>query len=419
MLQIMNGWLSEQDFSEEATSMFEESLGAYHAGLWRSSLLMGYLGFVIVAKDRILGASCPNGITTGQWNKIQKDLRDATGWDSASFDAIRMKAPASIFLLTDDVRHQIEYWKNRRNDCAHSKPNIISSSHVEAFYYFLLSNMSKLAVNGSKASFIQMVKDHYDLRMTPSHISVNEVSKKISTYIEPSELNEVFCNLFDHFDSNRTTYEKTTNQTSADKIDFCNSIYKVANTASKKELTLLLEKDLNLYVEVLRENTTLVGNLRGKTKLIRQVWTSYAFKSGKNDMSLIVSLLNAKLIPVSEHQELFARLVKQDSHCQPTSVELNALKMFGYYRYIEALIDNDLFNNFDKSNSLRHQIVSYISNVTIDKKLAEAIFNGFNSSLHPFDLRNSLNLMFNNNKAKVSEYKSHNLGQPKGLSSLK
>jgi len=419
MLQVMNKWLPEQDFSEEVVSMFEESFGAYHAGLWRSALLMGYLGFLIVAKDRILNSSRPVDIIESKWKKIQKDLRDPTGWDQAAYDAVRQQSPASIFLLTGDIRQQVEYWKYRRNDCAHSKPNIIASSHVEAFYYFLLSNLAKLSVNGSKASFIQMVKDHYNVHMTPSHLNVDEVSKDINTCVNKADLNSVFTELFTHFDSHKATFEKATNRISSDKVGFCSSIYKVGDTASKSELTQLLEQDLTLYTEVLRLNTTLTGNLNGKPKLVRQVWKSYAFKSGLNDFSLIVSLLNSNLIPVAEHEELFNMLLRQDYHCQRSIVELNSLIGFGYYKHIEPLIDDNLFNNFDKSNDLRYQIVAYISNTKIDEKLAKAIYEGFNYNQHPFKLGTALNQLFNNNKQKVLEYKSHKLAQPKAISALK
>ncbi|ENM5780032.1 hypothetical protein NTH33_003678 [Vibrio mimicus] len=379
----------------------------------------GIFGLLIVAKDRILSSSAPAGVPGGKWQKIQRELRDPTGWDQATYDAIRQQSPASIFMLTEDVRQQVEYWKYRRNDCAHSKPNIIACSHVESFYYFILSNLSKISVNGSKASFIQMVKDHYNTHMTPSNSSVDEVAKGINTAINPPDLNEVYTEIFLYLDGTKTAFEKATNKVGSNKIAFCVSIYKVGDASAKTELNSILEKDLDLYMGVLRVNSTLTSNLNSKPKLIRQIWKQCAFKSGVNDFGVIVSLLNAKLIPVDEHEELFDLLLEQDYQCQPSDIELMALKSIGYYKRIEYLIDSNLFNDFDKSNNLRYQIVQYIENTNIDKKLAEAIFKGFNYDQHPFKLATALNQFFNNNSSKVAEYKSHGLCKPKALSSLK
>ena len=111
-------WLSSQKISATAESLFKESVVCYKASAYRAALLLSYVGLQTIIKDRLLSANCPSSIPAGQWAGIIRNLTDDDKWDSQVYDAIQMKSPASIFGISDDLRNQIAYWRNRRNDCA-------------------------------------------------------------------------------------------------------------------------------------------------------------------------------------------------------------------------------------------------------------------------------------------------------------
>jgi hypothetical protein len=140
-------WLSSQKISATAEGLFKESIVCYKASAYRAALLLSYVGLQTIIKDRLLSANCPSSIPAGQWAGIIRNLTDDDRWDSQVYGAIQMKSPASIFGISDDLRNQITYWRNRRNDCAHSKQNEINFPHVETFWLFIKSNLAKLVVN--------------------------------------------------------------------------------------------------------------------------------------------------------------------------------------------------------------------------------------------------------------------------------
>jgi hypothetical protein len=78
--------------------------------------------------------------------------------DAATFDATQHKNPAPIFAIDQELRDQVKFWKDRRNDCAHSKQNQIIAAHCEAFYAFVRSTLNR---------FISMLKMIHGTCATP------------------------------------------------------------------------------------------------------------------------------------------------------------------------------------------------------------------------------------------------------------
>lgn len=57
------------------------------------------------------------------------------------------------FLISNHLLNDLDYFRRGRNDCAHTKENIIDYSHVEAFWNFLKSYLPKFIINGGKEVF--------------------------------------------------------------------------------------------------------------------------------------------------------------------------------------------------------------------------------------------------------------------------
>jgi hypothetical protein len=71
-----------------------------------------------------------------------------------------------IFNINENIRVQIKYLKDRRNDCAHAKNNIINHHHVEIFWTFLQSNLSKITVERGKLTLLNKFSDQFDTAIT-------------------------------------------------------------------------------------------------------------------------------------------------------------------------------------------------------------------------------------------------------------
>jgi hypothetical protein len=126
-------WLDDQTLSNESWSCFKESFICYKVGAYKAGLLFGYLGFLTTIRDRILQSRPPQGIPEDRWTNMQNNVSNHALWDGATFDATQQENPAPVFGIDKELRDQVKYWKDRRNDCAHSKQNQSSPPIARAF----------------------------------------------------------------------------------------------------------------------------------------------------------------------------------------------------------------------------------------------------------------------------------------------
>ncbi|MEB9685890.1 hypothetical protein P4J24_29150 [Bacillus anthracis] len=55
-------------------------------------------------------------------------------WERKVFDLITTgKSNSRYFEVSESLITQMEYWRNLRNDCVHSKGNQFVAAHVESF----------------------------------------------------------------------------------------------------------------------------------------------------------------------------------------------------------------------------------------------------------------------------------------------
>ena len=219
----LESWLDTQKISLEAIACFQESFICFRAGAYKAALLFGYLGFMHVLRDRILASPSPRESLPGQWQKIQNNMRKAETWDTSVFDTTEQKAPAPIFIVTDDLRHQIRFWKDRRNDCAHSKDNKITTGYIEALYAFIEANLNKLVVNGSRNEMMRRIMNHFDVSLTPPGASPLPLIYDLPNAVFSTDLPDFLTELFNHFDSTRDSVEVMLENETRNKIEFINT----------------------------------------------------------------------------------------------------------------------------------------------------------------------------------------------------
>ncbi|PSV99871.1 hypothetical protein [Photobacterium iliopiscarium] len=409
-------WLDEQEISKEAISIFEESLICYDSKAWRSALLMSYVGFLTIVRDRILSASMPTGFTNLAWEQKGRDLRNPDKWDANAFSCTQQKSPALIFIVSEDLRDQVEFWKNRRNDCAHSKPNLITSGHVESFYSFLISNSSKFVVNGSRNSLFNRIKDHYNPDKTPLNTPVDKLIVSLNTSVENAELNDFIDEIFSYLDSTKNSYEIMTGAISGNKIQFIEAIYRLGSTDVKSVTLNKLLISPELAMSVLRKNTQFSNELIGKPQFVRTIWRNYLFKHSMNDFGVLCSLINNGLIPQPQMNEVFEVIFEID--IQPNSLEQRTLELHAFNTFVREKIDNGIFRNFVEANSARKHIISYLDSIILDDTICKKIYDDFHNSYVADDLASALNRYFAENPNKVLEYQAHNLKCPSSLNGL-
>ncbi|PTT17940.1 hypothetical protein DBR27_01005, partial [Flavobacterium sp. HMWF030] len=124
----IESWIAENNFSEDVSVLFTDAVTCYKAGANRASLLFSYLALLTILKERIISGTKPSLITQGEWDNLIAKLHNEDQWESNVFDAVqrrekidmttRSRTKDPIFNITENLRQQIRYWKDRRNDCA-------------------------------------------------------------------------------------------------------------------------------------------------------------------------------------------------------------------------------------------------------------------------------------------------------------
>lgn len=187
--------------------LFADSITCYKAGANRASLLFSYLALLTILKERIISGTKPGLFPQGEWDNMTSKLQNEDLWEANVFDAVqrqertdlttgtRTKDP--VFNITENLRHQIRYWKDRRNDCAHYKDNIIDNSHVESFWNFMESNLSKISIEGGMQSLINKIIRHFDPTITPPEKDITPLIEQIEFSVERTKLKDFWSYLLD------------------------------------------------------------------------------------------------------------------------------------------------------------------------------------------------------------------------------
>jgi len=302
-------WSEGDYFSENARGLFKASADCYKAQVYTASLLMAYLGFLVVLKERVMRAAKPAIFPEGLWDNMILKLKDEDRWEEAIFDAAvqREKPEGSVgsdrtrdpvFVINDNLRLQIKYWKDRRNDCVHNKDNRITISHVESFWNFLESNLQKITIEGGKMSLLNKFTRHYDNSYTSVNESVIPLILEIKGAVPKTEMHDFWKSLIeivtDMWDYSR-------------EIDLFKKILSVNDSELTSSLIDYVKSENNLLKAFINEHPTVIGQLGWSAQEIRNFWNK---KLGpmQNAMGCYASMLRNGLIPAGEIAEANQKL---------------------------------------------------------------------------------------------------------------
>ncbi|MFP3324425.1 hypothetical protein R0K05_15175 [Planococcus sp. SIMBA_160] len=413
-------WVKSQNFSETVNRLFEEAFICYRAKGYRASLLFSFTAFQKILKYRLVNSSTPKTYEEKikDWGKIVAELSNEDRVDHKIIQCINQnKQDNQIFNLSEDIRNQYTFWKDRRNDCAHGKSNIISINHVEAFWLFLQSNLSKFQVNGGKEALYNKIEEFLDDDITPKDASEINIIEDIPRAVSIDESKEFFEGIL--------------------KLIFNQGVWESLNILLDKEERLLVSllklpnEYSSIYFKVLKENTMLLGALLHKDvnilqyieepAVIRSLWRKYLILYSKDSYKVIIGMLKYDLIPENEKEELFEICLNKFNDYffeEATEIDFLIFTEKGFIEYFEKLaFEERKINNFNWSERNRNLVCFYIKYTTkIGEEVVKAIdlaFAGFN---YPYKLRDALKNLFTLNQDLydnlIKEFEDNDLEYP-------
>lgn len=398
-------WVASQRISGDAGGLLDEAVTCFKAGAYRAALLMSYLGFQSILRDRMLSAPAPAGIPGGMWDSIQKRLRSDDEWDFAAFDATQQQKPAPIFPITEDLRAQIAYWKNRRNDCAHSKPGPIAAAHVEVFWIFARSHLPKLAVNGSVPALIEKVLRHYDRSFTAPGTDTTPLARELGQVVETRQLPNVL-----------TEIEKALSQDlgagfplqrRAELFDYFECVLRCQAAPVSDALAAFLAADEDRGLGFLRAYPERVLLFAREPALLRRLWFSRLFESGHHDFALYVALLRNSLIPPADLIEAHVRVLDRLRGEVPTPEQVEVLDAANFFPAFENYaFEGGMLDKFKWGPANAQFIRWYVETRPLTDTVVRSICTWFSATYIAVAVRDELQSMFEGTPEKVAEFKA-------------
>lgn len=387
-------WIKGQKISYRTEELIDEAILCYRAKAYKASLLFSYLSFQNIIKERILSADAPPGYTPALWGGIQNDLRDDDKWESKIIECVDRNRPGSIFRLSDDVKKQYFYWKDRRNDCAHGKDNKIGMSHVETFWLFVESNLSKFGVNGGKESLLERIKVFFDQNLTPPNTDPLPIIQDIQYAIEPSDYNEVLDKIFE--------YSKIKGIILSYDVAFWIKLLSVESEFRVHAVNYLKTKK-NLISAILAKDPSNIIYFSNDPVFIRSLWKELHY----NTSSTLIHLLRHRLIPPEQFGE-FVRTVSVtiDSLLRDDETILTTLEEYDLFKEIKQIaFEEGKISNFDWCREHRNLICHLILKDGFDEDMVRSLNSVFSSYHIPWKLGDSLEQLFIDNPEYKIAYK--------------
>ena len=388
-------WIVQQGLNSKVLPLFQESIKSYKAGAYKAGLLFSYLGFMTILKERLLKSAAPPGISTTLWSQITSEIQSAETWDKSIFEATQRQNPATIFPVSDSIRREVIYWKDRRNDCAHFKHEKIDYHHVESFWSFMYTNLAKFAVNGGMDALIKKFKDHFDPSLTRSGTDLTPLIQEIEGAVEQRQMRIFFESIAAGIDDLLDN----------DQQKVFNAVLDHYHSEIADELIAFLKQEDNRLLDFIRSYPQKVGFLELEPLLVRRLWYSLLFRSGFNDYKIYVALLENNLIPTTDIIEAHRHISNKVRSQLPTVNEIPVLLRQNYFPYLRESIFplNGIFS-FDYANGVTPQIIFSLEHFPLDRDIVHSLRNTFSHPLQPNALSTRLRNFMESNPAKKQEF---------------
>jgi len=404
-------WLESAKIPPQAEYLLNDAIICYKAKAFTAGMLMSYLGFLNILKNRILTANKPSLYPQGLWDKLLRDIQLEDKWEASVFDAAvqhekidqatKARTQDPVFVVNDSIRVQIRYWKDRRNDCAHNKDNEITNAHVEAFWSFLISNLPKITVEGGKAALLNKLTIFYDPNQTPAHALLNPLVQQIASSVERVDLPGFWIDAFQIIDNAGDWFNYHSSR-------FIHEIFGLNDIYLSESLIAWLKGHGPLLLSYIDEHPEIIQRLSYEAHEIRALWKT-KIPARQKPLKIYASMLRNNLIPadqLNEANEIFASLkVYTDDFADHSILAANGFGTALHdVLFVKSNPANYLYWKFLNTHYLT--IRQYIEFYPLADDVVEIISKEFMSSLpyYSFFLLAELERLFSAKSTKKDEF---------------
>lgn len=361
--------------------ILNDAIRCYRNGIARPALMLSYIAFIQAVKDNLLKSDMPKGFNEPRWKACMSKLRQENAWDEQVISCIKCRDKPPYFELTDSLRDDVCYWRNRRNDCAHYKDSEITLSHVAAFWVFIMDNYNKFTPIGSLMQSVNDYKRHYNVSITPKGTSTEVIFKRLCLAIKTEDDLLLFLKETDscmqYEEQAQLLHDLLMNERHKDKV-----------------ISLLIGKlkQVKMYLALKPADVSVV--LGNNPEMTRKFWYEdfLLFASCAN---VYVEMLRAKMIPQCEIKESLEMFLKHEYKRGAFNVDspeyFNVLKENGLYDiFIEEYLSKDFVCNNPSEKCYKTDFyISLIHRGGISDKLIKALSESIKGTF-PYTLENRL-----------------------------
>ena len=380
-------------FSDDELGLFKDSIRCFHASIYRPAYIMAYQAMMIYFRRLIQGAKMPTGYDATKWNVMQLNLAKDKDWEEEVNNAIRKQPKPKatppeipILVMTDALRKDFDFWRNRRNDCAHYKEYEINDSHVLAFYSFLTQYLMKISVEGGMNTLLNEFKDACDPTKTSPKASLQPLVDKILSMVNPEEMNDFFAYLDGAMGYRfNGRYEQT-----------MAGIIKGGNEDLKGYAVAFVRSDNHVRKDLINRFPDLVGHLVEKNEA-REYWMKHLY-SCRNRVAVLARMMMVGLIDPSEQDEAIRKVIdysfdNNEGMGEVLDEEIQVLKAAGFFKALKEEYLNGDYTSRNALNCGKNKydfFYGYVAHLPVDKEFVEMMVDIFSRTDYPYVWSNIL-----------------------------
>lgn len=361
--------------------ILNDAIRCYRNGIARPALMLSYIAFIQAVRDNLLKSDMPKGFNEPRWKACMSKLRQENAWDEQVISCIKCRDNPPYFELTDSLRDDVCYWRNRRNDCAHYKDSEITLSHVAAFWVFIMDNYNKFTPIGSLMQSVNDYKRHYNVSITPKGTSTEVIFKRLCLAIKTEDDLLLFLKETDSC----MEYEEQAQLLHDLLMD---------ERHKAKVISLLTDKlkRVKMYLALKAADVSVI--LGNNPEMTRKFWYE-DFMLFASSANVYVEMLRAKMIPQGEIKESLNMFLKHEykrnAFYLDNPEDFNVLKENGLYDiFIEEYLSEDFVcNNPGEKCHKTDFYISLIKRGGISDKLIKVLSESIKGTF-PYTLENRL-----------------------------
>ena len=361
--------------------ILNDAIRCYRNGIARPALMLSYIAFIQAVRDNLLKSDMPKGFNEPRWKACMSKLRQENAWDEQVISCIKCRDNPPYFELTDSLRDDVCFWRNRRNDCAHYKDSEITLSHVAAFWVFIMDNYNKFTPIGSLMQSVNDYKRHYNVSITPKGTSTEVIFKRLCLAIKTEDDLLLFLKETDSC----MEYEE--------QAQLLHDLLMDERHKSKVISLLTVKlKRVKMYLALKPADVSVV--LGNNPEMTRKFWYE-DFMFFASCANVYVEMLRAKMIPQGEIKESLDMFLKHEykrsAFYLDNPEDFNVLKENGLYDiFIEEYLSKDFVcNNPGEKCHKTDFYISLIQRGGISDKLIKVLSESIKGTF-PYTLENRL-----------------------------